>query len=268
MCAGERLPPSSRRSAPPRTCSATAARATGRPASRCTRAPSAGRSAARSSCRRARSAAASAARCRAGRASTANRSGSISVGLPCRLRRTSHQPSPTIATAPTAMSDADGLAALLPDEDAEHDAAHADHRQDRADDVERRAARCRGRRGRARCPTARCDDDRLEEEGDAPRQVGGDEAADQRPDGGGDRGRRPDQRVRPAAAPRPRSCRGSATASPAAAARRRGRRGSPSRRRSSSGSGRTPSTARRRHSRAGRARRPACGRTGRRSCCR
>ena len=28
---------------------------------------------------------------------------------------------------------ADGLAALLPDEDAEHDAAHADDREDRAD---------------------------------------------------------------------------------------------------------------------------------------
>ena len=32
--------------------------------------------------------------------------------------------------------DADVLAALLPDEDAEHDAAHADGREHRADDVD------------------------------------------------------------------------------------------------------------------------------------
>ena len=39
------------------------------------------------------------------------------------------------------------------------------------------------------------DDHRLEQEADAPRQVGGDEPAEQRSDGGGDRGRGPDQGV-------------------------------------------------------------------------
>ena len=63
-----------------------------------------------------------------------NRSGSISVGLPCALAP--HEPADAASpapTAPTAMSSADELAALLPHQDAEHDAAHADDRQHRAD---------------------------------------------------------------------------------------------------------------------------------------
>ena len=39
------------------------------------------------------------------------------------------------------------------------------------------------------------DDHRLEQEADAPREIGGDEPPEQRSDGGGDRGRRPDQGV-------------------------------------------------------------------------
>ena len=46
------------------------------------------------------------------------------------------------------------------------------------------------------------------EERDAPRQVRRDEAADQRADGGGDRGGGADEWRRPSSAPRPRSCRG------------------------------------------------------------
>ena len=38
--------------------------------------------------------------------------------------------------------------------------------------------------------------DDLEREADPPRQIGRDEPAEQRPDRGGDRGRRTDQRVR------------------------------------------------------------------------
>ena len=37
----------------------------------------------------------------------------------------------------------DGLAALLPHEDAEHEAAHPDHGEERADDVDRPIARVR-----------------------------------------------------------------------------------------------------------------------------
>ena len=94
--------PACRPASPRRTCSATAARATARPAARCTRAPSGGRSAARSSRRRARSAGASVRRCPAGRWTDANRSGSMSVSLPSRLRRTSHQANRTRDTAPMA----------------------------------------------------------------------------------------------------------------------------------------------------------------------
>ena len=44
---------------------------------------------------------------------------------------------------------ADELAAFLPDENAEDEAAHADHREDRADARRSAAALCRRRRGRA-----------------------------------------------------------------------------------------------------------------------
>ena len=67
-----------------------------------------------------------------------NRSGSISVGLPARLRRTSHQASEPSANAPIAISTRDRLAAFLPHEDAEHDATHAHDRQHRADHVDSR----------------------------------------------------------------------------------------------------------------------------------
>ena len=49
---------------------------------------------------------------------------------------------------------ADRSAALLPDEDPEHDAAHAERREDRADDVDAPSIRCTARRGRACCPTS------------------------------------------------------------------------------------------------------------------
>ena len=48
----------------------------------------------------------------------------------------------------------DGAAALLPDEDAEHDAAHAERGEDRADDVDASVAGVRARRGRSRLPTS------------------------------------------------------------------------------------------------------------------
>ena len=73
-----------------------------------------------------------------------NRSGSISVGLPSRLRRTQPVDQAGQRDRADAQERADGLAALLPDQDAEHDAAHADDGQDRADDVDLRGTRCTG----------------------------------------------------------------------------------------------------------------------------
>ena len=91
----------------------------------------------------------------------------------------------------------DRFTALLPDEDAEHDAAHADDRQDGPDDVDATVA---GELHVAHQSDARehdRDHDGLEEEGDPPRQVGGDEAADERSHGGGDRRRGADQGIDP-----------------------------------------------------------------------
>ena len=89
----------------------------------------------------------------------------------------------------------DGLAALLPDEHADDEAAHADDREERADVVDRPVARVRHV---ADLPAPEQDDDDdegLERESRAPRDGGREEAADERPDRGGDRARRSDQRV-------------------------------------------------------------------------
>ena len=118
----------------------------------------------------------------------------------------------------------DGLAAFLPHQDAEHDAAHAEHGQDGADEVDAPGSGVRDVVDELDARQHDRDDDDLEQERDPPRQVRGDEAAEQRPDGGGDRRRGADQRVDLRAARLLRSCRGSATASPAAAATRRARR--------------------------------------------
>ena len=86
-----------------------------------------------------------------------NRSTSSSAGFPSRLRFL--QPPGEEAEAADADREqrADRAAALLPDEDPEHDAAHPERRQDRADDVDaavsgvRRvvhAPACRGARTR------------------------------------------------------------------------------------------------------------------------
>ena len=168
--------------------------------------------------------AASGTRRRAGTASCRNRSGSSSVGLPSRLRR--DEPAGERAERDEADRDqeADELPALLPDEDADHDAAHADGRQDRADDVDAARARVRHVADQPRPLRTTAMTTTSSRNADAPRQEGREEAAEQRADGGGDRGGGADQRVRLASARRPGSCRGSATASPAAAATRRARR--------------------------------------------
>ena len=92
---------------------------------------------------------------------------------------------------------ADRLAALLPDEDPEHDAAHAERGEDRADDVDALGARVRDVVDEPAAGEHDRDDHDLAEERDAPGEVRRDEAAEQRPDGGGDRGRGADERVGP-----------------------------------------------------------------------
>ena len=90
----------------------------------------------------------------------------------------------------------DGLASFLPHQDPEHDAAHADDGEDRADHVDLPRPGVGDVVDELDLGQHDRDDDDLEHEADPPRQVRGDEAAEQRPDRGGDRRRRPDQRVR------------------------------------------------------------------------
>ena len=90
---------------------------------------------------------------------------------------------------------ADGFAAFLPHQDAEHDPAHAQDGEHRADGVNTPGP-CVGRvADEPDVEKDDRDDDDLEQEPDAPRQIGGDEPAEQRADGRGDGGRRPDQGV-------------------------------------------------------------------------
>ena len=89
----------------------------------------------------------------------------------------------------------DVVPALLPHEDAEHHAAHPDHGQDRAAQVDLPLPRVRDVLEQPELRQHDRDDHGLEQEADAPRQVGGDEAAEERADRGGDRGRRSDERI-------------------------------------------------------------------------
>ena len=125
----------------------------------------------------------------------AKSAGSMSVGLPSRLRRTSHQANRARETAPIARSSADRLAALLPDEDAQHQAAHAEDREERPDEVD---LAWPGVRHVADEPAAEQDDrddHDLEAERHAVRQERRDEAADERSDRRRDRRRGADQGV-------------------------------------------------------------------------
>ena len=90
---------------------------------------------------------------------------------------------------------ADRFAALLPDENAEHDSAHAEDGQDGADDVD--LARARVRRVLHEPDPREHDQDHevLAQERDPPGEVRRDEPSDERPDRGGDRSGGADQRV-------------------------------------------------------------------------
>ena len=125
-----------------------------------------------------------------------NRSGSSRVGFPVSLAP--HEPPGQQRERDGAErhEQSDELAAFLPDEDAEHDAAHADDGEDRADHVDLPRPRVRHVADQLDLGQHDRDDDDLEPEADAPRQVRRHEATEQRPDRGRDRGRGADQRVR------------------------------------------------------------------------
>ena len=90
----------------------------------------------------------------------------------------------------------DRLAAFLPHEDAEHDAAHADDGQHGTDRVDVARSGVLDVADELHAGQHHGDDHDFEREADPPRQVGRDEPAEQRPDRGGDRRRGTDQRVR------------------------------------------------------------------------
>ena len=88
-----------------------------------------------------------------------------------------------------------GLATLLPHEDAQHDAAHGEHREHRTDDVDAPGSCVRHVADELEAGEHDPDDDHLEAECHAIRQKRGDEATEQRTDRSGDRSRGPDQGV-------------------------------------------------------------------------
>ena len=123
------------------------------------------------------------------------RSGSSTVAFPSRCRRTSQRASAQRPTAPPAIVSPTHSPPSCQIRIPEDDAAHADDGQGRADDVDLPRSRCTARRGRARSRQDDHDDHDLEHEPDPPREVGRDEAAEQRPDRRGDRRGGADQRV-------------------------------------------------------------------------
>ena len=116
-------------------------------------------------------------------------------GLACALA--AHEPPGERAErdGPDREQRRDGLAALLPDQDPEDDAAHAEDRQDPADRVDLPRARVRRVLHEPDAGQHDHDDHDLAGEGEPPRQVGRDETADERADGRSDRRRRADQRI-------------------------------------------------------------------------
>ena len=89
----------------------------------------------------------------------------------------------------------DRLAAFLPDEDAEDDSAHTDDREHCADEVDVARPGVLDILYELAAREHHGDDHDFESEADAPREVGRDEPAEQRPDRGRDRSRGADQRV-------------------------------------------------------------------------
>ena len=91
----------------------------------------------------------------------------------------------------------DRFAALLPDEHADDQPAHPDHRESRADSIDRPIARIRHVADTPRPRQHGQDDQALHKKPGAPREDSRDEASQQRPDRGRDRSRGADQRKDP-----------------------------------------------------------------------
>ena len=126
-----------------------------------------------------------------------SRFGSISVTLPWAFRRREPPPQQPERHDAGHDQDPDGLRALLPGEDAEHDATHAQHGQERADGIETSIAGVRDVLHEPDAGKDDPDDDELEEEADPPRQERRDEAAEQRSDRRRDRRRGTHERIHP-----------------------------------------------------------------------
>ena len=112
----------------------------------------------------------------------------LALGQPAGQQEQGHDPDQ--------HQQADVLPALLPHQDAEHDATHAEHGQDGADDVDLARAGVGDVAHQPDLAQHDGDDHHLQPEADPPGQVRRDEPAQQRPDRGGDGGGRTDQRVR------------------------------------------------------------------------
>ena len=91
--------------------------------------------------------------------------------------------------------EADVATTLLPDQDAEDNAPHTDDGEDRTHEVDLARSRVGHVLDEADLGQDHQDDDDLKAEPDAPRQIGGDEPAEERSDGCGDRRGGTDQRV-------------------------------------------------------------------------
>ena len=89
------------------------------------------------------------------------------------------------------------LSALLPDQNAEHDAAHAQDREERTHDVYLSPARIRHVMHQLDAGEHDTDDHYLEQKGDSPGEIGGYEPAQQRSDRGRDGGSCTDECIDP-----------------------------------------------------------------------
>ena len=125
-----------------------------------------------------------------------NRSGSISDDLALSLAPDQPPGEQGQGDHADRKDEADRLGALLPGEDAQHQPAHPEDRQDGTDQVDLALPGVWHVLDQPAAEQHDRDDDDLEQECDAVRQERGDEAADQRTDGRRDRRRGADQGIR------------------------------------------------------------------------
>ena len=122
------------------------------------------------------------------------RSGSISAALLSRLRRTIQEAKPK-AQFRRGQDRQHILSALLPDQDAEHDAAHAQDGEKPTHDVYLSTARIRHVMHHLDAGEHDADDHYLKQKGDSPGEKGSDEPTQQGSDCGRNGGRGADKRI-------------------------------------------------------------------------